>query len=151
MGRWHNHYVDGMAHFCRASVSKRQPVLNHAGAQVLYKEWERGRTALSVSVLAYVIMPDHVHMLVWSEQGKRIQDFLQRTLSRTSKKLGDGGKFWKERARVVPVYSDKVMRIKLDYIHNNPVKECLAVTADEWPHSGFAQIELGRSDGAVRV
>ena len=145
MSRWHNHYIDGMIHFCTATVQDWQPRLDDDAAALLYKEWELARRALNVGLLAYVVMPDHIHQLLWSEKARWVREFGQRTLSRSSKRIGKGGKFWKERLRVVPLYSNSVIKTKLDYIHNNPPKRGLAVSADEWRHSSYAQIALGRT------
>jgi putative transposase len=101
-------------------------------------------------VLAYVVMSEHIHLLLWSETAENVKKFMQRVLSHSSKRIGKGGKFWKERLRVVCVYSPKVLRTKLDYIHGNPVKRGLVSSPEEWPHSSFGQLELGRSGVGFR-
>ncbi|MHB9037496.1 MAG: REP-associated tyrosine transposase [Armatimonadota bacterium] len=147
MSRWHNLYIDGMVHFCTATVNEWQPLLDDAAATVLYRQWREAGKLLGVRVIAYVIMPNHIHMLLWSEKGESIRKFMQRVLSRSSKRIGAGGKFWKERLRVVCVYSIQVLRTKLDYIHANPVKRGLVQTPEEWIHSSFSQLELGCCSG----
>ena len=106
MSRWHNYYMDGMVHFCTATVNEWQPLLDDTAAGVLYRQWREAGTLFEVRVLAYVIMPNHIHLLLWSESGENVRKFVQRMLSRSSKIIGKGGKFWKERLRVVCVYSE---------------------------------------------
>ena len=150
MSRWHNHYVDGMVHFCTATVEGWLPALNAAAVAALYREWDSARTTLGVRVLAYVVMPEHIHLLLWSDNAENVKKFMQRVLSRSSKEIGRGGKLWKERLRVVCVYSGRVLKTKLDYIHANPVKRGLVSLPEEWPHSSFRQLELGRSSAGFQ-
>jgi len=147
MSRWHNYYVDGMVHFCTATVNEWQPLLDDTAAGVLYRQWREAGTLFEVRVLAYVIMPNHIHLLLWSESGENVRKFVQRMLSRSSKIIGRGGKFWKERLRVVCIYSRHILRTKLDYIHANPVKRGLVREPADWMHSSFRQLEMGRCDG----
>ena len=146
MNRWHNYYIDGMIHFCTATVQDWQPRLDDNATCILYKEWNLIRYKLNIKIIAYVIMPDHIHMLLWSDYGRNIQLFMQQILSRSSKEIGRGGKFWKERMRVVPVYSSNIAKSKLDYIHNNPLKRKLIENPENWPHSSFAQLVNGKSN-----
>ena len=94
-------------------------------------------------VLAYCTMPDHVHIVLWSECGENVRKFLHRTISLTSRRLQPGGGFWKERPRVVPVYTRRVLEIKVNYVHANPVRGELVSDAELWPHSSFRQLVLG--------
>lgn len=144
MGRWHNQYADGCVHFCTFAVQGWRPALDRDTIDILYSEWNRARERFGISILAYVVMPDHVHMLLWSSEGRNIRVFLQRTLGETSKHLSPGkGKFWKERPRVFPIYSDDIVKEKIEYIHSNPVRRGLAGTSAEWRDSSFRQLAGG--------
>ena len=48
------------------------------------------------------------------------------------------------------IISDKQFRIKLEYIHNNPVKAGLVTTAIEWPYSS-ARDWLTNEEGVIKV
>lgn len=141
VNRWHNHYIDNMALFCTVTVNEWQNLLNDKTIPIIYDEWDIARKALDVKIMAYCIMPNHIHMLIWSEQGVNCKKFLHRVNSISSKKLQQGGGFWKERPRVFPIYSREVFDIKLEYIHNNPVKAGLIEHPAEWLHSSYNQLE----------
>ncbi|MEN6584017.1 MAG: transposase, partial [Armatimonadota bacterium] len=148
MPRWHNNYPDGHAFFCTYSVQDWSPCLDNNAIPVLYDEWEKARQALGVRVLAYCVMPDHVHIVIWNELGENACKFLHRTIAQTSRRLKPGGGLWKERPRVILVYSRRVLNIKVDYVHNNPVRRGLVASPELWPHSSFCQLEFGdSSDG----
>jgi putative transposase len=141
MSRWHNIYEDNHAHFCTYTVKNWAPLLTESAIACLYEEWRTNSERFSVKIIAYVIMPEHVHMLIWSELGDNITRFLQRVLGQTSKRLKPGvGGFWKEHPRVFPVFLDEALREKADYIHANPVRRGLVETPEMWAHSSYRQI-----------
>lgn len=99
---------------------------------------------------AYVIMPSHIHMIVSSENGdlsaimrdfkkltnKRIiacieeinesrKEWLLRAFTQAGKHLKRIVKYkvWQDGNHPIELYSASIMRQKLDYIHNNPVKD----------------------------
>jgi REP element-mobilizing transposase RayT len=145
MSRWHNYYLDGYVQFCTATVLDWRPALTGEAIGVIYDEWESARSRLGVRVLAFVVMPEHVHLLLWAERGDSVRRFLQLTLATTSKMLQPGYRFWKERPRVVGVQG-RVLETKLHYIHSNPVRRGLAASPEDWSHSSFRQLALGRTD-----
>jgi len=143
MDRWHNYYPDGHAYFCTATVSDWRPLLKGEAIDILWQEWEKARQALDVKVLAYCVMPEHIHVVLWSEIGKNAAKFLHRILAQTSRHLQPGGGFWKERPRVLPIHSRNVLKAKVDYIHRNPIRRELVANAEDWEYSSFRQIVLG--------
>jgi leucyl-tRNA synthetase/REP element-mobilizing transposase RayT len=78
---------------------------------------------------AFVVMPNHVHVLFSPVEGHRISDILHSWKSFTSKQigkiLGEGGQLWQ------PEYYDRLIRSErhfykvLGYISENPEKACL--------------------------
>ena len=146
MSRWHNRYLDGHAHFCTATVAGWRPLLVDNAPTVLYREWSAARDALDVRVLAYVVMPEHFHALLWAERGGAVRRFLQRTLGLTSHAMQAGGGLWKERPRVLPVSTGSLLQTKVDYLHANPVRRGLAASPPDWEHSSYRQLVLGEAE-----
>lgn len=110
-----------------------------------------------VRVLAFVIMPNHLH-LVWQTQSPHTleavqRDFLKFTSQQMLFRLHDERpdalshflvnakdrrhQIWQRGALSIPIYSDWVMEQKIRYIHNNPVikKWKLAETPEEYRFS----------------
>ncbi len=146
VNRWHNYYVDAHPHFCTASVVDWRPLLTGAAVDIIYEEWDTARSATAAKVLAYVIMPDHIHAILWAELGKAVASFLRRTLSLTARRIQPRGGLWQERPRVLPIHSPSVLRAKVDYLHRNPLRKELAVNPEDWEHSSFRQVVLHASD-----
>jgi REP element-mobilizing transposase RayT len=89
-------------------------------------------------MLAWVVMPNHVHALieVWQTPLSRIvQNWKSIVAVEGNKLLERTGRFWQ------PEYWDRFMRdveqkLKaIRYIENNPVKAKLCRTPEEWPFS----------------
>lgn len=146
MSRWHNQYVDGHAHFCTATVLDWEWLLQGKAVRILYDEWDTARLVLDVRVLAYVVMPNHYHSVLWAEKGDSISRFLRRTQSKSAQRILPDGGLWKERPRVLPIYSRSVLETKVDYLHRNSLRKNLAVNPEDWEHSSFRQLVLGQQD-----
>ncbi|MHB1001023.1 MAG: transposase [Armatimonadota bacterium] len=144
--RWHNQYVDSHPHFCTFTVSKWQPLLLD-NTDIIYEEWMRAKDTINIRILAYTVMPDHVHMILWSDSGNKIKQFLQRTLSIIARRMSNGkGQFWKERPRVYPINSRGVLQVKINYLHMNPVRAGFVDDVSSWKHSSIHQYNLDNPD-----
>ena len=105
---------------------------------------EQGQTVFWSPSAGLLHLPDHVHIIVWSEFGDNARKFLHVQIARqTGRLLRPGGGFWKERPRVVPVYSRAVLDAKVNYVHANPVRDQLVSDAEQWQHSSYRQLMVG--------
>ena len=173
MSRWHNIYLDNVAYFFTATIVDYIPVLREtAVTQLVIDSLNFYRREYATEINAFVIMPEHVHLIIRSESGESVRKFIQHSLRKISREivahteslLVDGikrkeaearlavfrkyargkavHKVWKERAKGEPIYSDKVMKQKLDYIHMNPVKRGLVESPEDYPYSSFRNYYL---------
>jgi len=89
---------------------------------------------------AYVVMDDHVHVIVQPSDGVRLERIIQSWKSFTSKLL------IRQSARVAPIwqdeYSDRVIRDehellkKIRYVLDNPYRRWGGIAAYEWAGGG---------------
>ena len=88
---------------------------------------------------SWVVMPNHVHMLImpfaeWS-LSRIMKDMKSFTSREANKFLGRRGQFWMED------YFDRYIRDRkhfasaITYIENNPVKARLCARPEDWPFS----------------
>jgi len=105
-----------------------------------------------ISVMGYVLMPSHLHVLIGLPEIERLSKFVQSFKSLSSRRikilelakyhnrLYENGKFrlWKPRFDDVILKSEKQFNIKLEYLHNNPVKAGLVKKATNWRYSSAA-------------
>ena len=89
------------------------------------------RAKYGFALVGYVIMPEHVHLLVSETAAvppaKIVQVFKQRVSrqmlpSRFRGMHGEPDAFWQRRYYDFNVYSQKKLREKLEYMHANPVE-----------------------------
>ena len=85
---------------------------------------------------AYVFMPSHIHLLV-VVPGKCLAGFMRDFKKYTAQKglpacgVSDAS-VWQNGYDRVAVYSERIFRQKLEYIHRNPVKAGLADREQDW-------------------
>jgi len=146
----------GQSHFATFSCFRRQPRLNDAALCALFLETlERVRLQFFLRVYGYVVMPEHVHLLL-SEPGSGTLAEAVHCLKLSSAKQFifdehvEGGHFWQKRYydRNIRSYSD--FTEKLRYIHRNPVKRGLCEKPEEWAWSSFRHYAFGEV-GAVEI
>ncbi len=95
-------------------------------------------------LMAWVIMPHHVHCLIHHLEGYALADIVRnwkaRSGVRANKLLGRSGKFWQ------PDYFDRYIRNKghlaivADYIHFNPVAAGLCKRMEDWQWSSYRHL-----------
>jgi REP element-mobilizing transposase RayT len=90
-------------------------------------------------LLAWVIMPNHVHVLIETLEGVRLGSLVHSWKSYTAKEankiLGRSGKFWADDFFDRYIRDDKHFENTLNYIHFNPVTAGLVHEPDDWPFS----------------
>ena len=93
-------------------------------------------------IVGYVFMPSHIHLLLIIEGDKLshfMRDFKKYISQKSIKELGIKQKqIWKPRFDRVAVYTEKIFRTKLDYIHKNPVRAGLVSEMDDWVWSSYS-------------
>ena len=105
-----------------------------------------------VSLTAYILMPSHIHLLLGFQKIEEMS-LVMKTFKRMSTrrlkplvsaklaaKFNYGGslRLWQPRFDDVIIWSEEQFRIKIDYIHNNPVKAGLVQTATDYAYSSAA-------------
>ncbi len=113
-----------------------------------------------LTVFAYVIMPNHIHMICRADGDKSLSDILRDFKSYTSKKITElikeeyesrskwmleifskackhlkrdqNYKVWQDGNQAKIIYSNSFFYEKLEYIHNNPVKELIVERPEDY-------------------
>ena len=94
---------------------------------------------LRCRVLAWVVMPNHVHVLVGVFPGWPLASLVKSWKSYTARainsRLGHRGALWQADYFDRFVRDDAHLRGEIDYIEENPVKAGLVARAADWPWS----------------
>lgn len=120
-------------HFVTFNCFHRLPLLEAPGVREMVEAvLEQTRARHQARVCAYVLMPEHVHLLVNEPPGIVLAQFLKAFKQIASRKLrGLREKIWQDRYYDSNVYGEKARGEVIRYIHRNPVKRGLVES--EWP------------------
>src|SRR5205807_2136272 len=112
------------------------------------------RAKYQLVVVGYVVMPEHVHLLLNEPREKNLsvaikalkQGVARRALGSARKRSGQRNlftaaevpkRFWQARFYDFNVWTAKKRNEKLRYMHRNPVKRGLVKSPEEWRWSSF--------------
>jgi REP element-mobilizing transposase RayT len=93
----------------------------------------------SMSQLAAIIMPDHVHLFVCGDEEFVLSRWitgLKHTLARANGWSRNNGQIWQEGFFDHMLRNDQSMNAKWDYIFENPVRAGLVEDAEGRPYQG---------------
>ena len=163
-------------HFLTFSCYHRQPLFSDPSRRdLLLETLERTRRRYRFVVLGYVVMPEHVHLLVSEPQRDTLStaiqalklSFVQKLHSPvvpTSRNNGEtwgipsvdrndsngSRRFWQARYYDFNVWTEKKRIEKLRYIHRNPVKRGLVNSPEQWRWSSYRWYLSGEK-GPVKI
>ena len=139
-------------HFVTFSCYRRQPLLRSAAAKRLFEAaLEQARRQYAFYVTGYVIMPEHVHLLVSEPERGTLARALQALKQSLARRLiGKEKHFWQPRYYDFNVWTKKKRVEKLRYMHRNPVKRGLVEKPEDWPWSSFRHYLTGE-EGVVEI
>jgi putative transposase len=150
-------------HFVTFSVDRRRRLLDHDHPKrivlgVLTKLLHDRRARC----LGFVLMPEHVHALLWCPQPRQLSNFLHEWKRQSSlhirawlrteaphycREFGEGRRFWLPKYYSFEIYETAKLEEKLDYMHLNPVRRGLVAKATDWRWSSARWYEWGRDVG----
>ena len=140
----------GDIHFITFSCHDRLPHLATPAAPELFEDaLERMRRRYVFHVFGYVIMPEHVHLLI-SEPGRGMLDHAIQALKTSVSKQSVQRPFWLARYYDFNVHSEEKRVEKLRYIHRNPVHRGLVERPEDWQWSNFRHYATGER-GTVEI
>lgn len=151
------------AHFVTFSCFKRRRLLDHDHTKrvvlgVLNESLERQ----SAKCVGFVVMPDHVHAIVWfPETGqlsrfmhgwKRISSYnirrwLEEGNARYLERVNPSDPFWQPKYYSFEIYSRVKLEEKLVYMHQNPVRAGLVEHPVAWKWSSARWYERRQTVG----
>jgi putative transposase len=133
------YYGHGDLHFITFSCYRREPRLASPAARDCFLSiFEQVRRKYDFVVVGYVVMPEHVHLLI-SEPATSDPSLVMQVLKqRTSRILsGQAPRFWQLRFHDFNVFNGLMWSEKLRYMHWNPVRRGLVTQPEAWRWSSY--------------
>jgi putative transposase len=158
------YYGKGHLHFITFSCYRRLPLLKTVRARDIFvKELGKVRDEMGFHLLGYVVMPEHVHLLMSEPPQGTPSTVLHKLKLRVARKLRkrrrpvNAGQmrlpfaatgeplraFWQARFYDFNVYSEGKKKEKLNYMHANPVVRGLVKHPRDWRWSSWASYYRG--------
>ena len=149
------------AYYLTAVAHHRLPIFrSDALKQILCDAYAEARRNHGILILAYVMMLDHVHLLIRSEKemseairlvngisARRVIQYLKKGGYETSllKLRGEvrdrnhKHSVWQHHPDSLEIYGEDTFRQKLQYIHQNPVRAEFVTKAEDYRYSSARQ------------
>jgi putative transposase len=142
----------GQSHFVTFCCYHRHPSFTTSASRRIFEAaLERVRQSFRLRVYGYVVMPEHVHLLVSEPERTTLADALKSLKQGVSRRLiGSAEHFWQKRYCDFNVRNARQFVEKLRYIHRNPVKRGLCERAEDWEWSSFCHYATGCA-GVVEI
>ena len=163
--RLKRYYTARDLHFITCSCYRRRPLLGTARRRDLFlKILEETRQRYQFVVVGYVVMPEHIHLLI-SEPEKGdpsvVMKVVKQRFARKVRGKRAGAQLalwaeegiehvWQKRFYDFNVWTERKRIEKLRYMHRNPVKRELVESPEQWAWSSFRAYAYGEK-GVVRV
>jgi putative transposase len=140
-------------HFLTFSCYHREPRLGTPRSRDIFEQiLEKSRTWYGFYVAGYVVMPEHVHLLITEPERTKLSVALQMLKQNIARQMREpeGGSFWQSRYYDFNVWTEAKRIEKLRYIHRNPVARGLVARPDDWIWSSFRHYSSG-FEGVVEI
>jgi REP element-mobilizing transposase RayT len=150
---------DTPAYYITSVTNNRLPVFQTAKIkEVVCSALNEVRTSANLLLFAYVVMPDHFHLLLGSSKnpsdvlryvngitGRRLIDYLkegefERSLQKLSRTQGERQhkySLWDHHPNLKRVTDEAVFMQKVNYIHENPVRAALVDRPEDYRWSSI--------------
>jgi REP element-mobilizing transposase RayT len=145
-------------HFMTCTVMEWLPVFTRPDTvQIILDSWCYQREHEALKLHGYVILENHLHFIAQAKNlnkcvhdfksftARQLIDYLQAhhaerlltrlRFSKRAHKTDRDYQFWQEGVHAELVFSEAMMREKLDYIHANPVKRGYVCLPEHWRYS----------------
>ncbi len=166
--RGRNEFLDEECFFVTTTCYKWYPLLEMESCKWTISESINFlNTKYNAATLGYVIMPNHIHLILYFKKGNQLSNWMRDLKKFTSvmvrQKIEKSGnidlleklrvpdrkqvfKVWQDRFDDLYLANKKLLEMKLQYIHTNPMQEHwnLVNKPEDWPYSSAMFYELSK-------
>jgi len=145
-------HQSGESHFVTFCCYHRRRLLTTDESRRIFESaLERVRRSYRLSVYGYVVMPEHVHLLLSEPPQDTLADALKSLKQVVSRRLiGDAEHFWQKRYYDFNIRNYPQFVEKLRYIHRNPVEGSLCERPEDGEWGSFRHYATG-CEGRVEI
>ena len=166
---------ENLIYYITTVTQNRLPLFVEASFIIpLYDSLHYYRHKLNFKLLGYVIMPDHLHLLLWPLGQATISDIMRDYKKFTAARIirqaeaenrldwldaftaagaatgRANHKVWQDSFWDKIIFTEKFLRQKLNYIHRNPIRAGLVEDIAAYPYSSYRNYALG-DDSFIKI
>jgi len=139
-------FVDGLAYHVLNRGNRRQPIFSqHTDYEVFLTTMADAVERVPLSILAYAVMPNHFHLVVWPQEGSHISAFMRWFMNAHIRRHHRFGELWgtghlyQGRFKAFPIQTDHHLLTVLRYVEANPLRAQLVARAETWQWSSLSK------------
>jgi putative transposase len=138
--------VDGLPYHVLNRGNRRQSIFSQD------PDYETFLTTLAdalerspIAILAYVVMPNHFHLVMWTQQGGEISKFMRWFMNAHIRRYHRFGELWgtghlyQGRFKAFPIQTNHHLLTVLRYVEANPLRAHLVARAEAWKWSSLTR------------
>jgi REP-associated tyrosine transposase len=150
MARLRHRTAPGCTYFVTTKTWANRSVFQvHETARIVIETMLRHRDAGAYLLHEFVVMPDHLHLLLTPSETTTLEKAMQLIKGGSSyeihKRRGNRMEIWQPGFHEQTVRDARDLQSKVQYVRMNPVVAKLVGTAEEWPYSS-ARAEFRMDD-----
>jgi REP element-mobilizing transposase RayT len=159
--------IEGSIFYITSNIYNRISIFTHPSFVIpIIDSLNYYRYQYACKILGYVIMPDHIHLLIWPQTALVITDFMRDfkrftsgRITRQAKLEGKSDwierfeeagnetkradhKVWQDSFWEQDIFTRKFLEQKLNYIHMNPVRAGICANVEDYPYSSYRNYYL---------
>ena len=130
---------------------RRMKLFDRSGDYALFLDlFREAQRSVPIRCLAYSVMPNHFHFVLWPQQDGEMSKFMFRFTTTHSKRwhvahgTNGTGAVYQGRFKSFPVCQDEHFFCVCRYVERNPIRAGLVDYAADWPWSSAAHRRRGR-------
>ena len=140
MVKYRRNRIAGATYFFTVTLRDRRSDLLVREIDALRDAWRKAAGRLPHTVIAAVVLPDHLHAVIRMDDAtadfpRLWQDIKKGFTWRTA--LPGSASAWQSRYWERTVRDEVGLQACVDYVHINPLKHGLVNAVVDWPHSTF--------------
>ncbi|QNO15774.1 transposase [Alkalicella caledoniensis] len=144
MAKLKRYYEEGAVYFVTTTTHNRTPIFNdEETCNMLIEVILQKKESLDFDVYGFVIMPDHVHVMIQPQGTKNLSEIIGQIKGLFSKQYKERKnttqQIWQKRFYDYGIRNLKSAKQSLDYIHKNPLEEGLKLALKYSSYSYYYQ------------
>ena len=146
MPRANRHFISGHVWHITHRCHKKEFLLKFARDRKRWLHWLfESKKRYGLTILNYIVTSNHVHLLVQDngqgEIAKSMQLIAGRTAQEYNQRKKRKGAYWEDRYHATAIDTHDYLIKCLVYVDMNMVRSGLVKIPDQWPQSGYNEIQ----------